>query len=95
MERSEPNGLPPTEDASHDRRRGSRSRVSMAALIVFRDGFCTMGCRILNTSDTGALLKPGNIASCPTKFVLKPRFDPPRDCEVVWRNDKLLGVRYL
>lgn len=67
----------------------------MAAVIVFRDGYRMMGCRILNTSDTGALLKPAIIASCPAKFVLKPRFAQHRDCEVVWRNGNVLGVRYL
>ena len=95
MERSEPIGSTPAVDTPRERRGVARSRVSMSALIVFRKGCCMMGCRILNTSDTGALLKPANIALCPTEFVLKPRLDPPRDCEVVWRDGDLVGVRYL
>jgi hypothetical protein len=78
-----------------DQRRSPRRRVLKAALIVFRSGYCTMGCRILDTSDTGALLSPADILWCPREFVLKPQVGPSRDCEVVWWKYKTLGVRYL
>lgn len=54
-----------------------------------------MSCHILNVSETGAMLRPLEIALCPNKFVLRPRFDPVRDCEVVWRKDDVLGVRFV
>ena len=89
MERPSSVSTPP------DRRRSPRRRVLKAALIVFRSGYCTMGCRILDTTDTGALLMPADILWCPKEFVLKPQVGPSRDCDVVWCKNKVLGVRYL
>lgn len=54
-----------------------------------------MGCQVLNTSDSGALLMPADVVICPNEFVLKPQIGPARDCEVVWRKGMTLGVRYL
>jgi hypothetical protein len=90
-----------TELAEHepasiaDRRLHHRHRALMGARIVFRNGFCSMGCLILNISEDGALLQPDDIVSCPKTFTLKPRFDPPRECEIVWRRGTQLGVRFL
>ncbi|MGH7100608.1 MAG: hypothetical protein ACREE4_23570 [Stellaceae bacterium] len=78
-----------------ERRERARRRVLKSALIVFRGGHCTMGCQILNTSDTGALVMPADVILCPNEFVLKPQIGPARDCEVVWRKGTTLGVRYL
>jgi hypothetical protein len=58
----------------------------MGAQIIFRNGYCSMKCNIEGISEGGALLRPADIILCPNKFVLKPRFDLPRDCEVVWRK---------
>jgi hypothetical protein len=96
MEGPEPFGGPPSSASAPSDHRGSpRRRVLKAALIVFRNGQCTMGCLILNTSDTGALVKPADILWCPAEFVLKPRVGPSHDCEVVWGKGETLGVRYL
>jgi hypothetical protein len=84
-----PAGGPP------ERRSRQRRHALKSALIVFRGGHCTMGCRILNTSDAGALLMPADVILCPNEFVLKPLVGPPRACEVVWRKGAMLGVRYL
>ena len=77
-------------------RRGSpRRRTLLGAQIIYRGGICSMSGQILNISDTGALLRPSDMALCPAKFVLRSRFDPPHDCEVVWRRGEVLGVRFL
>ena len=78
-----------------DRRRVRRERTLMGAQIIFRGGLFSMAGHILNVSDAGALLRPSDIALCPHKFTLKPRFDSPRDCEVVWRSGEMVGVRYV
>ena len=78
-----------------DHRRSPRRRAFKKALIVYRDGNCTIGCRIVDMSNTGALLKPGDITMCPREFVLKPSIGTPHQCEVVWRQGELVGVRYL
>ena len=78
-----------------ERRHARRRRVLVGARIIFRDGLWSMGSHILNVSDTGAMLRPADIAVCPEKFALKPRADSPRNCEVVWRKGEILGVRYV
>jgi hypothetical protein len=90
-------GMPMTRTAesASDRRNHRRQRVLKSASIVFRGGCCTMGCRILNTSDAGALVMPADSVLCPNEFVLKPPIGPSRSCEVVWRKGTILGVQYL
>jgi hypothetical protein len=53
-----------------------------------------MRCRILDLSDTGALLAPMDVMLCPSEFVLKPDVGEPRNCEVRWRKPERLGVRF-
>jgi hypothetical protein len=77
-----------------ERRRHPRQRVLKSAAIVFRGGNCSIACHILDMSETGALLMPLDVTSCPTEFVLRPRGGAPRNCEVVWRTGRKIGVRY-
>ena len=78
-----------------NRRRVPRRRSFLGAQIIFRNGNCSMTCLIADVSETGALIRPLDMVLCPNKFVLRPRFDPPRECEVVWRKGELLGVRFI
>jgi hypothetical protein len=78
-----------------DRRQIQRHRALMGGRIVFRGGFCSMGCLILNISDEGALLQPDDIVMCPKTFTLIPRTDALRECEMVWRRGDKIGVRFL
>ena len=78
-----------------DRRHARRHRALMGARIIFRDGNCSMGCLVLNISDEGALLQPDDTFLCPKSFTLKPRTDPPRECETIWRKGTKIGVRFL
>jgi hypothetical protein len=80
--------------AGIQRRQSSRRRVLKNALIVFEQGKCTMRSRILDVSDTGALLAPSDVLLCPKEFVLKPDVGEPRNCEVMWRKSDKLGVRF-
>src|SRR5437016_10528324 len=74
------------------RPRSPRRRVLRRALIVYRGGNCTLGCNILNVSESGALLMPADILLCPSTFVLKLQDGPSHQCEVAWREGELLGV---
>jgi hypothetical protein len=85
----------PASSSRSDRRRTRRRHTLKGASVVFKNGYCSLNCQILDTSEEGALLRVDDFLTCPDGFVLKPRFDPPRDCEVVWRKRELLGVRYL
>ena len=82
-------------EAIVERRGSPRHRTLQGAQIIFRDGLCSMSGHILNVSETGAMLRPLELALCPNKFVLRPRFDPPRLCEVIWRKGDVLGVRFV
>ena len=78
-----------------ERRRAHRQRALISARIIFRNGYCSMGCLILDISEEGALLQPDDIILCPKTFMLRPRFDPERQCEVAWRKGNKIGVRFL
>lgn len=78
-----------------DRRCGSRRGVLKNALVVFNNGHCTMSCRILDVTDTGAKLMPADVLTCPGEFVLKPQIGEARHCEVVWRRGQKMGVRFV
>jgi hypothetical protein len=84
-----------TVNRGPDRRHGPRRRVLKSALIVFNGGHCTLGCQILDVSDTGALVRPSDIFLCPGEFMLQPRVGSSRACEVVWRKTDKVGVRYI
>ncbi len=87
--------LPRLEERPDDRRSQLRVRVLKRALIVFGNGHCTMRCQILDVSDAGAMVRPNDILLCPNEFLLKPEIGAPRYCEVVWRSNAMLGVRYV
>ena len=89
--------LPPAEapdEPGAQRRQSPRRKVIKGALIVFQQGHCSMRCRILDLSDTGALLAPMDVLLCPREFVLKPDVGEPRNCEVMWRKSDRIGVRF-
>jgi hypothetical protein len=86
---------PGPDEKAAERRRAPRRRALKKALIVFNEGHCTMGCQILDMSDTGAKLLPADIFLCPKEFMLKPQLAEPLHCEVMWRRGTKIGVRYL
>jgi hypothetical protein len=83
------------DEKAAERRRAPRRRALKNAVIVFNNGHCTMGCQILDMSDTGAKLLPVDILLCPKEFLLKPQIGEPRHCEVMWRRGTSIGVHYV
>jgi PilZ domain len=81
--------------ADAESRRSARRRVLRNALIVFRNGHCTLRCQVCNISETGAMLRPADLSSCPNGFVLRIQDGPSHHCEVVWRRSGMVGVRFL
>jgi hypothetical protein len=62
------------DESEGESRCGSpRRRILRRALIVYRGGYCTLGCNVLNVSETGARLMPADMGLCPSMFVLKPQ----------------------
>jgi hypothetical protein len=78
-----------------NRRNARRQWSLLGAQIIFRNGNCVISGQILNFSAAGALVRPNDLTLFPEKFTLKPRFEPPRECEVIWRKGDTLGVRYV
>lgn len=77
-----------------ERRRYPRHRVSKSAAIVFGNDRRSIGCQILDVSESGAMLMPVDAALCPREFLLKPSDGGERNCEVVWRTGTKIGVKY-
>jgi hypothetical protein len=86
-------GLP--DEKAAELRGAPRRRTLKSAVIVYNNGHSTMGCQILDMSDTGAKLMPADLLLCPKEFLLKPQVGEPRYCEVAWRKGTKVGVYYI
>ena len=63
--------------AESNRRGVGRQRVLKKGLILFNDGRSSIGCHIVDISDTGAKLAPVDVFSCPGEFLLSYRSANP------------------
>lgn len=84
-----------------DKRNGPRHRVQKTATIKFNrnTGFHSTGnvdCRVRSLSPMGARLEVASKIGIPDKFVLWMEFDElAKQCQVVWRADSKLGVKFM
>lgn len=85
-----------TETASSsNRRRSARQGRLLGGKIAYNNNSCVMNCVVLNMSDGGAKLRPADIVHCPGAFTLRLPGQSPHDCEVVWRKQDVIGVRFI
>jgi hypothetical protein len=82
------------EEKSSDRRREKRERTLRHGKVIYSGSSCMMDCLVLDLTEGGARIKPADIMLCPEEFVLKIQYSPLRSCEVVWRKNTELGVRF-
>lgn len=76
-----------------ERRRTQRQRVFKAGTISF--GGASIDCTIRNLTSLGASLNVASPVGIPDKFVLIVRSDDTtRQCIVVWRKEKQIGVAF-
>lgn len=76
-----------------ERRRTQRQRVLKAGTISF--GGASIDCTIRNLTTLGASLNVASPVGIPDKFVLIVRSnDTTRQCIVVWRKEKQIGVAF-
>ncbi|HEY4922751.1 MAG TPA: PilZ domain-containing protein [Xanthobacteraceae bacterium] len=78
-----------------DHRRATRESTYKAARIGGGSARATLHCGVRNLSATGACLRLDDAESVPSTFQLV--FDSgeaSRQCRVVWRNARQLGVRF-
>ncbi|MDQ9785856.1 PilZ domain-containing protein, partial [Serratia marcescens] len=76
-----------------DHRDSQRRRILKAGTISFGGGAIT--CTIRNLSATGAALEVTSPVGIPDTFTLVIEMEHlKRDCRVVWRKEKRLGIRF-
>jgi hypothetical protein len=80
--------------AGKDRRAHKRNPMLRPASIVFKGGFASVRCNVLDLSAGGARIKPIDPASCPTHFELRIDDGPSHKCEIVRSERGIFGVRF-
>ena len=78
-----------------DHRSAQRHRTLKGGHIVVNDGFSTFDCTIRNMSDTGAKLLVASSVGIPDRFALAMQDGRNFACEVAWRTENEIGVRFL
>ncbi len=80
---------------TNDNRQFPRSHVLRRARIVFRRGYSTVDCVVLDLSTGGARLKVDEWMPLPDRFELRIENGPARDAEVRYRTLEATGVRFV
>jgi len=84
------------DEDSDERRIAPRRRVLKAGKVAYQVQVLHCECTVRDLSDTGAKLRTDNSVSIPDHFELLIEIDGfEANCEVVWRKDADLGVRFL
>ena len=78
-----------------NKRQDTRQRLSYLTAVVTANG-TRHECRFADISASGARLEVKNPSQLPDEFILmlSERGKVMRRCEVVWRSEKYLGVRF-
>jgi Tfp pilus assembly protein FimT len=73
----------------------ARQRVLKACVIAYSGRHITIAAAVRDVSDTGARLRVENALAIPDTFELLLDLDGlEADCEVTWRKDREIGVRF-
>ena len=81
---------------AQDRARNApRRRVLKSGIIAFNDRFSALPCTVRNLSSTGAHLRVEGTTNVPNTFELIIELDGlEAQCEVAWRKDNEIGVKF-
>jgi zona occludens toxin (predicted ATPase) len=80
---------------NEDSRDAQRHRTLKGGRIVVNDGFSTFDCTIRNLSETGAKLEVTSSLPIPQRFELAMHDGRRFACEVAWRTETEIGVRFV
>jgi hypothetical protein len=81
---------------SDDARIAQRRRMLKSAKIAYSDRHVTINCMVRDISATGARLRVEGSVTAPDTFeLLIPLDGMEANCEVVWRREADIGVRFL
>jgi hypothetical protein len=78
-----------------EKRVALRRRVLKAARIVGENGQGAIDCTVRNISETGAQIETDVAIDLPGSFWLCFKDGTTRLVELVWKNDTLIGVRFV
>jgi PilZ domain-containing protein len=82
--------------ARNEMRGAPRRRVLKSGVIAFNGRYSVLPCTVRNLSTTGALLRAEGSINTPNTFELLIGLDGfEASCEVVWRKNEGIGVRFL
>ena len=87
-----PDGQPELQQVLEKDRAAPRQRVLKAGTMEFNGG--TIDCVVRNVSETGAALEVASPVGIPSEFNLVISGDRSHRCQVVWRKEKRIGVRF-
>src|SRR4051794_34296106 len=84
--------MPPAE-----KRKKLRRTITYPAFLDLGDGSPALVCTLCDASQEGAQLAVADPGSLPDEFVLQLSSDGAarRDCRVVWRTERQVGVEFL
>ena len=82
---------------SNERRRSLRQTMRLEAMIFDIDGSMVGPCTMMNVSVSGAKLILRAPTEVPDSFllVLSRKGGVRRQCEVIWRSDASIGIRFV
>jgi PilZ domain len=78
-----------------ERRETPRAHVLRRARIVYRRGFSTIDCVVLDVSPGGARLKVDEWLMLPRRFELRIENGPVHEAEVRYRDMQMTGIRFV
>ena len=78
-----------------ERRRHARARVLRRARIVYRRGWGSLDCVVLDLSTGGAQLKVGALLGFPDRFELRIDGGPVREASIRYRGPDVSGVEFI
>ncbi|MDB5616203.1 PilZ domain-containing protein [Tardiphaga sp.] len=79
------------------KKRDVRRSVQQAGWITLEGGFAARPCTVLDLSATGAKIvidDPTSVTTAKVRLAFTRDARTGRNCEVVWRRGKTLGVRF-
>ena len=85
----------PVAQATGEKRNNARRRALKAGIVAYNGGNMTFPCVVRDISDTGAKIKTDVDQHPPDNFQLFIELDGLlANCEVVWRDEQHVGVRF-
>jgi hypothetical protein len=78
-----------------ERRSMPREKMLGTGLMSWSDGRRSMQCVVLDWTQSGARIRPSDMLGCPDQFTLISNNGNRVPCEVKWREDMVMGVRFI